>query len=167
MREGVASALNARAMIEDARVLDLYAGTGALAFEVLSRGAASAVLVEKRRRVARAIERSAQELGLSDRVVVVETDLERRDGSRWLDAIDAPVDLVLIDPPYAQIAQVEVILSTLAGESKLDRGAAVVIEHARRGPPTLPVGFSEVSRYRYGDTAVLLAKFTPNEESQP
>ena len=130
---------------------------GALAFEALSRGAARAFLVEKSRVVARAIEKSARELGLSDRATVIQADLlAGRGQSRWLASIE-PASLVFFDPPYAEIAAVEALLSTLAAEDKLRPGAAVVIEHARRAPPTLPPSFGEVRSYRYGDTAVLVA----------
>ncbi|RZO54705.1 MAG: 16S rRNA (guanine(966)-N(2))-methyltransferase RsmD [Sandaracinaceae bacterium] len=156
-REAIASALDARGWLEDAIVLDLFAGTGALAFEALSRGAARAFLVEKSRVVAKAIEKSARELGLSDRATVIQADLlAGRGQSRWLASIE-PASLVFFDPPYAEIAAVEALLSTLAAEDKLRPGAAVVIEHARRAPPTLPPGFGEVRSYRYGDTAVLVA----------
>ena len=163
VREGIASALDARGLVEGARVLDLYAGTGALAFEALSRGAVEAILVERSRPVARAIERSARELGLEEAVTVVIADLEQP-GERWLRAIEGVFDLVLADPPYARIARIEALLSILASRDKLRAGAAVVVEHARREPPTLPAGFSEISSYRYGDTAVLLARAPANEE---
>ena len=106
-REAIASALDARGWLEDAVVLDLFAGTGALAFEALSRGAARAFLVEKSRVVARAIEKSARELGLSDRATVIQADLlAGRGQSRWLASIE-PASLVFFDPPYAEIAAVD------------------------------------------------------------
>lgn len=164
VREGVASALASRGLIEGARVLELYAGTGALAFEVLSRGAREATLFEKNRAAAAAIEKSARELGLEDEARVVVADLE--DGEGWIRAIEGlTFDLVLIDPPYARIAHVEVLLSTLAREAKLSAGAAVVVEHERRKPPCLPAGFIEISSYRYGDTAVMLAEHPGGEEA--
>ncbi len=161
VREGIASALVSGGWIEGTRVLDLYAGTGALAFEALSRGAREATLVEKSRPVARAIERSARELGIEDVAMVIVADLERLSSVR---ALEGPFDLVLVDPPYARIAHVEVLLSALASEAKLRAGAGVVVEHARRGPPKLPVGFDEISSYRYGDTAVLLARAATDED---
>lgn len=165
MREALSSALDARGLIRDRRVLDLFAGTGALAFEALSRGARDAVLVEKAPAVAKAIERSARELGLEARTRVIVADLLRADTKRWLEALAEPVELVLIDPPYAEIARVEFLLSTLAREGKLAPDATVVIEHARRDPPTLPIGFSEISSYRYGDTSIVLATFTPSQDT--
>jgi 16S rRNA (guanine966-N2)-methyltransferase len=157
VREGVASALEARGMIEGAVVLDLCAGTGALSFEALSRGAARAVLVEKDAAVARTIEKSARELGLASEVRVLALDLER-DVRAWMPRLphDATFDLVFLDPPYARIAVVTTVLAGLRDCGKLSPGAAIVVEHARREPPTLPEGFASIASYRYGDTSVLL-----------
>lgn len=165
VREALASALDARDLVRGALVLDLFAGTGALAFEALSRGAKRAILVEQDRRVAKAIERSAGELGLTDRVRVVMADLEKP-GRRLLEGLDAPADLVFVDPPYDRIDAVQGLLSVLLREGKLRPGAALVIEHARRAPPTLPPGFEEVATYRHGDTSVLLAT-APTDEEPP
>lgn len=161
-REGIASALEARGLIEGAVVLDLWAGTGALAFEALSRGAARATLVEGDRRVARAIERSARELELGEQAAVIVADLDRAP-VRWIAALAEPADLVFCDPPYAQVARVGPVLSALLEAGKLHPGAAVVVEHAKKAPPALPAGFGETATYRYGDTAVLLGS-APREE---
>ncbi len=164
MREAIASALDARGRIEGALVLDLFAGTGAMAFEALSRGARHAVLVEQARPLVKAIERSAEELGLADRVTAVCADLAR-DGAPWRRALPAPASLVFLDPPYARIALVAALLAALAGARSLADDATIVIEHATKHPPVLPLGFEEISRYRYGDTAVWLARFTASEET--
>lgn len=165
MREAIASALDARGRIEGAVVLDLFAGTGAMAFEALSRGARAAVLVERARPVAKAIEKSARELGLAERVRVVQADLER-DPSAWRRALEEPASLVFLDPPYAQIALVAPLLEALAAADRLADDATVVIEHATKHPPTLPLGFEEISRYRYGDTSVLLARHDPGDTTR-
>lgn len=146
-------------------VLDLFAGTGAMAFEALSRGAKVAVLVERARPVAKAIEKSARELGLSDRVRVVNADLAR-EPTVWLRALDAPASLVFLDPPYADIARVAPLLEALASAGLLAEDATVVIEHATKQPPTLPLGFAEISRYRYGDTSVWLARHAPGDTTR-
>lgn len=160
MREAIASALDARGLVEDAVVLDLFAGTGAMAFEALSRGARTAVLVEGARPVAKAIEKSARELGLEGRVRVVNADLAR-DPAAWLRALEAPVTLVFLDPPYADIARVGPLLEALVRADRIAEDATVVVEHATKHPPTLPLGFEEISRYRYGDTSVWLARHAP------
>lgn len=156
VREGIASALEARGWIEGAVVLDLFAGTGALSFEALSRGAARSVMVEKDAALARTIEKGARELGVGDAVSVVALDLERAPRTWMARLPDAVFDLVFLDPPYARIAVVTTLLAALRESGKLSPSAAVVVEHARRAPPTLPDTFSEIATYRYGDTAVLL-----------
>lgn len=156
VREGLASALDARGLFEEAAVLDLFAGTGALSFEALSRGASSAVLVEKDPTNAQALTKSAHELGLDEQVSVLALDLERP-ARTWMRRLpERAFDLVFIDPPYARIALVNVLLAALSRSDKLSPNAAIAIEHARRDPPSLPDGFSEIATYRYGDTAVLL-----------
>jgi 16S rRNA (guanine966-N2)-methyltransferase len=158
VREGIASALEARGWIEGARVLDLFAGTGALSFEALSRGASHAVMVDKDAPLTRTIEKGARELGVDRQVRVLAFDLEREPRAfiaRLPD--DALFDLVFLDPPYARVEVVTPLLAALSESGKLLPGAAIVVEHARRAPPTLPDGFSAIATYRYGDTAVILS----------
>lgn len=84
--------------LPDARVLDLFAGSGALGFEALSRGASEVVFVESARNAARLIEKNALELGVKDRIRLF-TDPVEKSWARILRS--APFDLVLADPPYA------------------------------------------------------------------
>jgi 16S rRNA (guanine(966)-N(2))-methyltransferase RsmD len=84
--------------LDGARVLDLFAGTGALGIEALSRGASEAVFVERARGALRVLRRNLDELGLDERARVVEADLGR--GLRTLAASLGTFDLVLADPPY-------------------------------------------------------------------
>lgn len=157
VREGIASALDARGLIEGAVVLDLFAGTGALGFEAISRGAARAVFVDRDRAVVGAIEKGARELGVAELVRALALDLEKPPRS-WIGRLpDERFDLVFLDPPYASIEVVTAVLAAAGESGKLQPGAAIVIEHARRRPPVLPPGFVEVASYRYGDTAVVLA----------
>ena len=159
VREGIASALEARGWIEGARVLDLFAGTGALSFEALSRGAAQAVMVDSDPARVRAIEKAARELGLEREVRALAFDLER-DPRALLARLpeDSSFDLVFFDPPYARVGAVTPLLAALLESGKLTPGAAIVVEHARRAPPTLPDDFACVATYRYGDTAVILSE---------
>ncbi len=152
VREAIGSILEARGAIEGRVVLDLFAGTGALAFEALSRGALRATLVERDRRMARAIEDSARELGLSERCSIVVADaldpgIERR--------LAGPYDLVFVDPPYAEVAPVTAQLEAIA-DRVFAAEAIVVREHATRAPPPLLRRLDVVGAYRYGDTSVVL-----------
>jgi 16S rRNA (guanine966-N2)-methyltransferase len=150
-REAIASAIEARRGFEGALVLDLFAGTGAFSFEALSRGARRAIAFDSDGRQARAIEKSATELGLSDRVSVVRADLTR---PRALEAVGEKVDLVFADPPWAEAAEIEPLLSSVA-PLLAPEGLCVVV-HASRDTPPKGEGLSEVARYRYGDTAVVI-----------
>jgi len=133
-------------------VLDLYAGSGALAIEALSRGAAHAVLVERARAPRRAIEHNLGELELRDRTTVLGCELARA----WV-AIgrSGPYGLVLADPPYAQAAAAAAVLRRLLDRPELlTAGARLVLEHARRDEPPLLAGAVGLATKRYGDTAV-------------
>jgi len=113
-------------------VLDLYAGSGALGLEALSRGAARAVLVESHRPTAGLITANARDLGLAGAQVMARTvqlHLERR-----RTAEEQPFDLVFADPPYATpAAELEAVLAALVAGSWLGEAAVVVLERARRG----------------------------------
>ncbi|MFW6049798.1 MAG: RsmD family RNA methyltransferase [Myxococcota bacterium] len=158
VREAVASALEARDAIEGALVLDLFAGTGALAFEALSRGARAATLVEGDHRVARALDRAARQLGLAERTRVRRVDLlGARDRIARALSTDGPFTLVFADPPYAEIDRLPALLGALIESAVIAPGARVVVEHAARGAdPSLPL--ASIARYRYGDTAIALGE---------
>jgi 16S rRNA (guanine966-N2)-methyltransferase len=141
-----------------ARVLDLFAGTGALAIEALSRGAASAVLVEQAAPAVAVIRANLDALDLGSAATVRRTRAEaylrtQRDG---------PFDLVLLDPPYrAPVGLVAGVLGRLA-RTALAPSAVVVVEAAARAeaPPWPPELDPEQPR-RYGDTALHLATAGP------
>jgi 16S rRNA (guanine966-N2)-methyltransferase len=140
------AAFNLIGPLEGARVLDLYAGSGAMGLEALSRGAARVVFVETDRRALEAIDRNLEKLGLAGAEVV------REDASRRL-AADARggrrYDLVLVDPPYHMLAQA---LASLARHvpAVLSAGGLVVVESDAGQTPELPLGL-RTSR-RYGST---------------
>lgn len=163
VREAVASALEARGVIEGARVLDLYAGTGALAFEALSRGALRATCVEQSRPVAVACGRCARELGLEERVEGLVATLGPRLSSR-LEAVLVRAagadgfDLVFVDPPYADVDDAPPLLVRLAALHVLSPDALIVLEHATRQPPVLATFLATCATYRYGDTTVLFTR---------
>lgn len=146
VREALFSAL---ADIHGARVLDLFAGSGALAIEALSRGAAHAVLVESNARAAAVIQGNLKALDLAqDRAQV-----RRRDALRVLrDASEAgeSYDLVFLDPPYRLATGLGPDLAT-ALVPVLAPGARVIGESDRRTPLDLP-GYSTTFERRYGDT---------------
>lgn len=152
-REGLASALDARGKLEGARVLDLFAGTGALGFEALSRGAAHAVFVERDRVVCAALRRSVEELGLGTSTSLVAGDLLAR-AAKTLDRLVemGPFDLVFADPPYAQIDALGPLLQAIVRRGLLAPSALVVVEHAAEDSLAVIEGLASVAEYRYGDT---------------
>jgi 16S rRNA (guanine966-N2)-methyltransferase len=132
---------------EGGRVLDLYAGTGAMALEALSRGCAEATCVDSSADAAVVIARNAAACGFEGRVTVV-----RRRVSDALPGL-APdsFDLAFVDPPYAEGPASA--LATL--DRVLRQGAAVVAEHDRRSPPPDRAGALVLEdRRAYGDTGV-------------
>jgi 16S rRNA (guanine966-N2)-methyltransferase len=154
VREALFAILGDR--VEGARVLDLFAGTGALAIEALSRGAASAVLVEQAAPAVAVIRANLDALGLADRARVRRTRAETYLRSQR----DGPFDLVLLDPPYAApVGLVAGVLGRLA-RTALAPGAVVVVEAAARAEaPPWPPGLTAERPRRYGDTALHLASF--------
>jgi 16S rRNA (guanine(966)-N(2))-methyltransferase RsmD len=147
----VREALFARLDPDGAAVLDLYAGTGALGIEALSRGAAGAVFVEAARTCLAVLRANLDALDLASRAEVVAGDavatLARlaREGRRF--------DLVLLDPPYVS-DEAERALGALAGSELLPDGAMVVVESSRRHPPGAVTGMLHLDERRYGDTLI-------------
>ena len=118
--------------VRDARVLDAFAGTGAVALEALSRGAASAVCLEQDRRAQALIAENRGRLGADGRCMILRDDARR--------ALRAPIaggpfDIVFLDPPY-DVEDLEALVASAA--SQRAEGGVLVLEHAsRRGPPVL------------------------------
>ena len=145
VKEAIFSSLGAA--VRGARVLDLYAGSGSLGLEALSRGAASATFVEWRRDVARVLRANIAAVGLGGTVAPAKVE-------DYLTRPGAAVDLAFVDPPYAlALPSVEHALGLLA--SRLAEGAIVVL-HRRTGTgdPALPPGLERTDRRRYGDAEV-------------
>jgi 16S rRNA (guanine966-N2)-methyltransferase len=133
----------------EGNVLDLYAGTGALGLEALSRGAASAVFVEREHAPLVALRRNIKELGLEGRATVLGADV--RTGLRRLAGTAARFSWVFLDPPY--VKETEGVLAELSGSDLLTSCAVVVLEHDRRNRPPESVGnLFLTDRRQYGDT---------------
>lgn len=148
VRNAIFSALQAR-LETAAAVLDLYAGTGALGIEALSRGAATVDFVERDRRIASLIEQNLAAMKLSPQGHVY-----CGAALRILTSLKGPYDLILMDPPYESL-EVPEILPLLVSLGLLNDGAIVVLEHAwRNGAPQPPPGLALGKTRRYGDTAV-------------
>ena len=151
VREALFSALESQlGTLSGHSVLDLYAGSGAVALEALSRGAASATAVESDRRVARLIAANASDLGLALKVIA--RPVERVAAESCASAFD----VVFADPPYP-LAEPELAetLAALDSHGWVRSGSIVVIERSARSPqPTYPTGWETLRERRYGETVL-------------
>ena len=135
--------------VEGARVLDGFAGSGALGIEALSRGAATVVFVEQDARAAALIGRNLAHCGIADGYVMIRADLTR--AVRRL-AADQRFDLALLDPPY-DFVDLESAVDAAAG--RVAPGGVLVLEHAsRREAPARAGRLAMVRRVTAGDSAV-------------
>jgi len=147
--------------LEDARVLDLYAGTGALGVEALSRGAASCLFVEKAAAACRVIEVNVRATKLADSALVwpmtVERALDRLEkGGVVPPEFNPPYDILTLDPPYGAPGIADVI-ERVSRPGLVARGGFVVLEHDKRWSPPADPGALRLRRTRlYGDTGVTL-----------
>ena len=148
VREAMFNALASLGAIDGAVVADLFAGSGALGIEALSRGATSVHFVESDRRAAAVIEENLAALGLDDRGVVL-----RRPVEGALADLPVPLDLVLADPPYAFEGWVALLADVAP---RLAEDGLVVVESGQ--PVTLPPGWEKVRERTYGGTVVLFAR---------
>lgn len=162
-REGVFSSLGDA--VVGARVLDLYAGVGALGVEALSRGAERAVFVERTRSARSAITENLRRIGAGDRGAVVAADVRGYLGGAERDRFD----LVLADPPYA-VSNDEVgeALEGLRGGWLASPGWRVVLfRPSRVAEPEPPPGWDVGRRLTYGDTLVVVYRPGPDGPLRP
>lgn len=132
--------------VQDKVVLDLFAGTGALGFEALSRGAAQVTFVDDGIK-ARSLIRNNIDLTRTQG----KTKLLRRDATKLGERLGPLAQLVFLDPPYGMALGEKAVASALAGQW-IAPGAVIVWEEAR--PPTIPAGLRLLDQRKYGDTIV-------------
>ncbi|MGV8977332.1 MAG: 16S rRNA (guanine(966)-N(2))-methyltransferase RsmD [Cellulomonas sp.] len=154
VREALFSRLEHLGALTRARVLDLYAGSGALGLEAASRGAASVTLVESARVAADVCRRNVTTLGFADTVTVVVDRVERF----VTHPVATPWDLVLVDPPYdVPDDALASVLGRVAGA--LAAEAVLVVERSTRSPePPWPAGLERFDDRTYGETRVWFAQ---------
>lgn len=148
VREAVFSSLGPR--VDGARFLDLFAGSGAVGIEALSRGALEAVFIESSKPCRCILQQNLETCGLSDRARLIEAD--------WKTAVDRlrrsreSFDIAYVDPPYDRLAEEPILVA--AGEL-LAPGGELLLEHRlRKTPPARPGGLLRVRTTRYGQTAI-------------
>jgi 16S rRNA (guanine(966)-N(2))-methyltransferase RsmD len=154
-KEALFSSLGA-ATVAGATVLDLYAGSGALAIEALSRGAARAVLVDRDPSAEAAIRANLRTTGFADVARV-----QRSTVAAFLTSTiaEAPFDLLFLDPPYGVSgAEVDRVLASLAEHRLVAIGGTVVVERPKAGEPvTMPAQWGIERERAYGDTLLVVA----------
>lgn len=151
VREALFSALESQlGTLVGHTILDLYAGSGAIALEALSRGAAGATAVESDRRTARLISSNAADLGMAVTVLArsVEAVVAQQASTEF--------DVVFADPPYPLTEpELAEVLAGLANHGWVHDGTLVVIERSARSPePTYPAGWETLRERRYGETVL-------------
>jgi 16S rRNA (guanine966-N2)-methyltransferase len=182
VREAIFSRLEHLGVLDGARVLDLYAGSGALGLEAASRGAVAVTLVDSARPAADVARRNVAGLGLTGVRVATETAErfaaslavrgvrpETGAAARATAGTTAALDLVFLDPPYdLDEESLAVVLTHLATPGVLADGAVVVVERSIRTPePAWPEGLAPFARKDYGETAVYYAEPSDPEPSDP
>jgi 16S rRNA (guanine966-N2)-methyltransferase len=163
VRESLFGALESADALDGARVLDLYAGSGALGLEALSRGGVSADLVERANAAAGVAHRNAQRVA---KALGAPARVHRQDVRGWLRARTGSFDLVFTDPPY-DLADADLGEDLREIARILEHDGLVVVERAARSPePTWADAGLELVRGRtYGDTAVWWAQPLPASQS--
>jgi 16S rRNA (guanine966-N2)-methyltransferase len=154
VREGLFSSLGER--VDGARVLDLYAGTGAVGIEALSRGASEAVFVDRSPPALAAVRENLARTGLQDRAAV-----RRSDVKRFLErGVEDPqgFDIVFLDPPYESNApELDAVLALLDVKPLLREGFTVLLSRgARSSNSVIPLHWTVARRLSYGDSVVTL-----------
>ena len=165
-REGLFSSLGPD-VVAEAIVLDLFAGTGAVGIEALSRGATRATFVERSAQAGATIHRNLDITGLAADAVVQTLDvawfLERAERP------GAPFDLVFFDPPYDMSgSEVQPLLEALISGWVADQGGTIVLTRGERSSmPVIPVHWAVARELRYGDSLVLVIRPQVPAGSQP
>ena len=143
-----------RVNVRGSRFLDLYAGTGAIGIEALSRGAMAVTFVESNPKAVQLLRKNLAACGLSDRADVrtarTEVFLEH------LDWWKGPYDIVFADPPYAASEEIDVLRRAWTTGLLSPKGMMMVEQHTKVALPTSFDGAALIKRYVYGDTALCL-----------
>jgi 16S rRNA (guanine(966)-N(2))-methyltransferase RsmD len=137
------------------RVLDLYAGTGAIGIEAISRGAAHVTCVESGVEALKLLRQNILDCGIAHHITVyahtVKQFLNRPE--QW----EGPYDIVFADPPYARVQELELLLTQTVTERLFAADSWLIVEHAEKTSLPASLGSTAyVRRYRYGDTALSL-----------
>ncbi|MDR5699993.1 16S rRNA (guanine(966)-N(2))-methyltransferase RsmD [Agromyces aerolatus] len=163
VREAIFSALEARDGLAGSRVLDLYAGSGALGLEAASRGAAEVILVERAKPAAEVCRRNAQAIARAAKGAAPRVRVVAQAVATFLEQWPGTADLVFVDPPY-ELAEPELARVLELVAPRLGPDATVVVERSARSPePAWPAGLALDRRRDYGETTLWWASALDDE----
>jgi 16S rRNA (guanine966-N2)-methyltransferase len=155
IRESIFNSLESKGVLPDSRVLDLYAGTGALGLEALSRGAKSALLVDSNKMAAAVCIKNSRliEDALKDEGIEVSAKVQIQPVQAFLDGSTATFDLVFIDPPY-EVSNAEVEKNLASLREHVSTSSWVLVERSARVDQFSTVGYKLSEQKNFGDTVV-------------
>ena len=162
VREALFSIIGNRLL--DGHFLDLYAGTGAVGVEALSRGAAHVTCVESDTEALKLLRRNVEECGVADDVTIVPQQVEHflKRPDRW----EGPYEVIFADPPYNETHEFIALLSEPVADRLFAADAWLILEHANKTSVPSSLGRALRTRhYRYGDTA--LSRYSLPHQEQP
>ena len=151
--------------LDGVHALDLFAGSGALGIEALSRGATRVVFVERSTPIVAVLQANLLELGVFERTQVLRG--EATAVVRRLSTADGHFHLALLDPPYTEHETTTRALRALVTSGILAARATVVVEASRRHAPQAVEGLVRVDERRYGDTVIHRFEYAPGTSSEP
>ncbi|WP_256761472.1 16S rRNA (guanine(966)-N(2))-methyltransferase RsmD [Cohnella sp. WQ 127256] len=150
---------------DEERVLDLFAGTGGLGIEALSRGAASAVFIDSSSQSIEVIKQNLSATRLAERAEVFRNDARR--ALNQLARVGKPFDLIFVDPPYV-MKDCDTLLLDLAEKGLVAENAVVVVEHHPDVVYENIIGHYERYRYaKYGEIALSVYRYQQTDEAEP
>jgi 16S rRNA (guanine(966)-N(2))-methyltransferase RsmD len=152
VKQTIFDILSTRVNLEGATVLDLFAGSGSLGLEALSRGASHVTFIEKSRPSLEALEKNIRALDCQDRSTVHQADV-----FWFLRNAHQPYDLVFVDPPYA-LETIGTLPAVIASSGVLHKGSYVVMEHSRESEVPVPEDSFEMLKKQFGQTVLLILK---------
>ncbi|MDR0734827.1 MAG: 16S rRNA (guanine(966)-N(2))-methyltransferase RsmD [Elusimicrobiota bacterium] len=161
-----------RPRITGAVMLDLFAGTGNVSLEALSRGAMKTVMVDKEPACLKTMARNLEHLGFKDRAKVLKGDILK--GTQWLAAYgeEGVYDIIFMGPPYRDINNKPLnftgpVLASVAAACLLSRGGMIIAQHHQNETFEIPVGLETFREEKYGDTIIHFLRYKTDDTAKP